>query len=343
MPLTTRESNTDKESIETVSGISKSNENPNFDLVTERLLLHISQKFIISNSNIPYYGRPELFVPSAFAVLEKIQPSQRQTDWLKSLGFQNILLKLNPKEKISEFNTRILERLAYRQHQIELRKQEIKNLLLEKFHIVQLEDYTIKSIIGSANFILSYLEAQNTLGRNDFSILELAAGDMGDRGYGQNEQLYVPLVCEVLTRSGFVVDGIDRHQDISAQNLDFGQLGNIDLTSDDWEKDIKHRYNMVIFLRNWHSEVFLHRYRKESKVHIRDNDFLVEDFVRNLLPKVYDILEDDGVFFATFPFKNKDLFDIDVVFGRFNLKIFYNLDGLILARKKAFDSDFESI
>jgi hypothetical protein len=288
---------------------------------------------IIPKVEINRDAKVDYFVPSALVVLDRIPSSQEKLNLLQSLGLQNILLKLKPGEKLSEFNTRILERLAARQQSIEQRRFEIQNILLQQFHIIHLEDWHIKSLIESSNFVLNYLEAQNIKARNNFSILELAGGEMGDRGYGQNEQLYVPLVCEVLSRSGFAVDGIDKYQDISEQNLNFGRVGNVDLSGDEWEKDIKHKYDMVIFLRNWHSEIFLHKYRERSKVVIFENDFLVDDFLRDLLPKVNDILEDNGVFFTSFPFKKKDLFDVESIFARFNLHIFCNLNGLILARK----------
>jgi hypothetical protein len=334
MPSTIHESN----AVDIENNLESDKKSLELSLQTqlERSILGWCNHFaIIPKVEINRDAKVDYFVPSALAVLDRIPSSQEKLNLLQNLGLENILLQLKPGEKLSEFNTRILERLVARQHAIEQRKLEIQNILLEQYHIVHLEDAHIKSLINSSNFVLNYLEVQNIKARNNFSILELATGEMGDRGYGQNEQLYVPLVCEVLVRSGFAVDGIDRYQDISDQNLDFGRVANVDLTGFDWEKSIKHKYDMVIFLRNWHSEVFLHKYRERSKVVIFENDFLVDDFQRDLLPKVYDILETNGVFFTTFPFKKKDLFDVEAVFARFNLHIFCNLDGLILARKKS--------
>ena len=338
MPLTTHESKTAKQNIETTIG---SEVIPNSEFLIhaqlERLLFGFGKDCrILCDVRLNSKARFDYFVPQALTILQKLPLSPAKIELLESLGIDNILLQLKPKEKISEFSSRILARLAQRQSEMQLRQSQIQSILLEKYRIVNTEDFGIRSLINSTNFILNYLEAQGVKGRNNFSILELAAGELGERGYGQDNQLYVPLVCEVLTQSGFAVDGIDRHQDISDQNLDFGKVQGVDLTQDDWEKDIRHSYNMVIFLRNWHSEVFLKRYRDESKVVIFENDFLVDDFIRNLLPKVYDILENDGVFFTTHPFK-KDLFDVETVFAKFHLEVFYNLDGLILARKQGLE------
>ena len=338
MPLTTLESNTSKKTIEENLGFEITK---NSEFLTqaklERAVFEIGKDFrLISDVRLNSKARFDYFVPKALTILQKLPLSPAKIELLQTLGIHNILLQLKPKEKISEFSSRILARLAQRQNEMHFRHNSIQTILREKFCVQNNEDFGIRSLVNSANFILNYLEAQNIKGRNNFSILELAAGELGERGYGQDNQLYVPLVCEVLTQSGFAADGIDRYQDIDDQNLDFNKVQGIDLTLDDWEKDIQHKYNMVIFLRNWHSEVFLKRYRDESKVVIFEKDFLVNDFVRNLLPKVYDILENDGVFFTTHPFK-KDLFDVETVFAKFHLEVFYNLDGLILARKQGLE------
>jgi hypothetical protein len=341
MPSTTHESRSLEKQLE-VGVLPKFEKNPLPDILhetqNERLVMNLSKIFgSLSKLEISHYGKVDYYFPSARLILDNSSITKEKSKWLASVGLEVINLKPKPNEKLSEFGARILEILTNRKNRIELRRTEIQNILIEKFHITDQTNLNTKVLINSADFILNYLEAQNIKGRNDFSILELAAGDLGERGYDQKGELYVPLVCEVLTRSGFAVDGIDKYQAISAQNLDFGKVQNVDLTSDTWEENVKHRYNMVLFLRNCQSEVFLHRYREESKVVIFENDFLVEDFVRNLLPKVYDILEDDGVFFTTHPFKKKDLFDVDAIFARFHLEVFYNLDGLILARKKNLD------
>jgi hypothetical protein len=338
MPSTTHESrNLEKLlGIEGNSGFEKGSlPDVLHDTQNERMVLKLSESFnSLSKLDIPNYGKVEYYFPSVRLILDNSSITKEKSKWLTTMGFEVINLKPKPNEKLSKLSIRILEILTQRNNRIELRRTQIQHILLEKFHIADQTNLNTKVLINSADFILNYLEAQNIKGRNDFSILELAAGDLGVRGYDQKGELYVPLVCEVLTRSGFAVDGIDKYQAISSQNLDFGQVQNVDLTSDTWEENIKHRYNMVVFLRNWQSEVFLHRYREESKVVIFENDFLVEDFVSNLLLKIYDILEDDGVLFTTHPFKKKDLFDVDTIFARFHLEVFYNLDGLILARKK---------
>ncbi len=340
MPLTTLESNTIKQSIETILGFEVlSNSEFLSQAKLEPVVLELCNNYnIISNVDLNRNQKLKYFIPSALAVLETIPSTNDKLLLLQNLGLDRVSMCPKPKEKLSEFSSRILAKLAQRQNEMQFRRSNIQTILREKFCIQNTEDFGIRSLVNSANFILNYLEAQNIKGRNNFSILELAAGELGDRGYGQDNQLYVPLVCEVLTQSGFAVDGIDRHQDIDDQNLDFNKVQGVDLTHDDWEKDIKHRYNMVIFLRNWHCEVFLKRYRDESKVVIFESDFLVNDFIRNLLPKVYDILENDGVFFTTHPFK-KDLFDVETIFARFHLEVFYNLDGLILARKQGLERD----
>jgi hypothetical protein len=338
MPSMTQESrNTDKLlEIGNISGFEKSFiPDVLHNAQNERLVLNLSKNFnSLSKLEIPNYGKVDYYFPSARLILDGSVVTKEKSKWLESMGLEVINIKPKTNEKLSEFSNRILEILIQRSNRIRVRRIEIRSILSEKFRIANQDDFQIKMLTSSADFILNYLELQNIKARNDFSILELAAGDMGVRGYDQKGELYVPLVCEALSRSGFAVDGIDKYQAISSQNLDFGQVQNIDLTSDTWEANIRHKYNLVVFLRNWHSEVFLHRYREESKVVVFESDFLVEDFIRNLLPKVYDILEDDGIFFTTHPFKKKDLFEVETIFARFHLEVFYNLDGLILARKK---------
>jgi hypothetical protein len=338
MPSTTHESRNLEKLLEVgnVSGFEKSFlPDVVHDTQNERLVLNLSKTFnSLSKLEIPNYGKVDYYFPLARLILDSSLVTKEKSKWLSSMGMEVINIKPKPYEKLSEFSLRVLEVLTQRNHKIDLRRFEIQKILSEKFGIINQDDFSIKSLVGSSDFILNYLEAQNISARNDFSILELAVGDIGSRGYDQKDELYVPLVCEVLTQSGFAVDGIDKYQNVSSQNLDFGQVQGVDLTSDTWEASVKHKYDMVIFLRDWQSEIFLHKYREESKVVIFENDFLVEDFIRSLLPKIYDILEEDGVFFTTHPFKKKDLFDLDTIFTRFHLEVFYNLDGLILARKR---------
>lgn len=342
MPSTTHESrNIEKlHEIGNVSGLEKSHlPDVVHNTQIERLVLNLSKNFnSLSKLELPNYGKVDYYFPLARLILDRSVVTKEKSRWLKSVGLEVIDIKPKPNEKLSEFSNRILEKLIQRSNILGLRRNEVQNILSEKFNIKNKGDLSAKSLVSSTEFILNYLESQNIKARNDFSILELATGNLGERGYDQKGELYVPLVCEVLTRSGFAVDGIDKYQDISTQNLDFAKVQNIDLTSDTWEETLMHKYNLVVFLRNWHSEVFLQRYREESKVVVFESDFLVEDFIRNLLPKVYDILEEDGVFFTTHPFKKKDLFEVDTIFARFHLEVFYNLDGLILARKKVFEA-----
>jgi hypothetical protein len=338
MPSTTHESRNTEKLLEigNILGFEKNNL-PDVirDTQIERLVLNLSKNFnSLSKLELPNYGKVDYYFPLARLILDRSDVTKEKYRWLESIGLEVIDIKPKPNEKLSEFGNRILEKLIQRSNVLGLRRNEIQNIISEKFNIKNKDDLSAKSLVGSTEFILNYLESQNIKARNDFSILELAAGDLGARGYDQKGELYVPLVCEVLTRSGFAVDGIDKYQEISTQNLDFAKVQNIDLTSDTWEANIRHKYNLVIFLRNWHSDVFLQRYREESKVVVFESDFLVEDFIRNLLPKVYDILEEDGVFFTTHPFKKKDMFEVDTIFARFHLEVFYNLDGLILARKR---------